>query len=198
MSGTAMLYVTFRVSTELVQLVTTVASGAYLVTIAGMTLPLQIKLSSTFIGLILIPIIGSAAEHLNSILDAVNKKTEAALNNTAGYTIQISLFAAPFLILLSALFLGVISHSASSVSNLPSSERRHSSSTPLRRMAKGHLWRVSRCSSSTPSLRWLHSLVLRRQVCFDCTWHGTIRYCGDGDAADEDRCEIVAVAEGAD
>jgi Ca2+:H+ antiporter len=96
---------TYFVSTELLQLATTISSGAYPVTIAGMSLG-TIKFSGAFIGLILIPVIGSAAEHLNSIHNAIQKKTEAAVNNTAGYAVQITLLAAPILVLASALFFG--------------------------------------------------------------------------------------------
>jgi Ca2+:H+ antiporter len=95
------LVATYFVSTELAQLTTSITSGAYPITIAGVELG-SITLSQAFVGLIIIPVIGSAAEHLNSIRNAVHGNTEAAVNNTAGYAIQITLLAAPILVLVSA------------------------------------------------------------------------------------------------
>jgi|GEM_PF-4185748 len=97
------LVATFFVSTELAQLTANITSGAYPITIAGMELG-SITFSQAFVGLVIIPVIGSAAEHLNSIRSAVQGKTEAAVNNTAGYAIQITLLAAPILVLVSALW----------------------------------------------------------------------------------------------
>jgi Ca2+:H+ antiporter len=98
----AVLVATFFVSTELAQLTTSITTGAFPITIAGVELG-SITLSQAFVGLVIIPIIGSAAEHLNSIRSAVQGKTEAAVNNTAGYAIQITLLAAPILVLVSAI-----------------------------------------------------------------------------------------------
>ena len=100
-----LLIATYWVSTQLVGVTTQVAGGTYPITIAGMTIT-SIKLSNAFLGLILIPVIGSAAEHLNSISNAAHGNTEAAVNNTAGYAIQITLLAAPILVLISAFLLG--------------------------------------------------------------------------------------------
>jgi Ca2+/H+ antiporter len=97
------LVATFFVSTELAQLTANITSGAYPITIAGVELG-SITFSQAFVGLVIIPVIGSAAEHLNSIRSAVQGKTEAAVNNTAGYAIQITLLAAPILVLVSALW----------------------------------------------------------------------------------------------
>jgi Ca2+:H+ antiporter len=57
--------------------------------------------SQAFVGLLIIPAIGSAADHLISLRSAVQGKTEAAVKNTAGYAIQITLPAAPILVLAS-------------------------------------------------------------------------------------------------
>jgi len=98
----AALVATFFVSTELAQLTTSITTGAFPISIAGIELG-SITLSQAFVGLVIIPIIGSAAEHLNSIRSAVRGNTEAAVNNTAGYAIQITLLAAPILVLVSAI-----------------------------------------------------------------------------------------------
>jgi Ca2+:H+ antiporter len=98
----AVLVATFFVSTELAQLTTSITSGAFPISIAGIDLG-SITLSQAFVGLVIIPVIGSAAEHLNSIRNAVRGNTEAAVNNTAGYAIQITLLAAPILVLVSAI-----------------------------------------------------------------------------------------------
>lgn len=57
-------------------------------------------LSKTFIGLIIIPIVGNAAEHVTSVLVAMKDKMDLALGVAIGSSLQIALFVTPFLVLL--------------------------------------------------------------------------------------------------
>jgi Ca2+:H+ antiporter len=61
-------------------------------------------LSEFFVGIILIPIIGNAAEHSTAIIMAVKNKMDVAIEIAIGSSLQIILFVAPILVLLSLLF----------------------------------------------------------------------------------------------
>ena len=61
-------------------------------------------LSKTFVGIILVPIIGNAAEHSSAILMALRNKMNAAVEIALGSSLQIILFVVPVLILLSLFF----------------------------------------------------------------------------------------------
>lgn len=60
-------------------------------------------LSEFFIGLIIIPIIGNAAEHSAAVIMAMKNKMDIAIEIAVGSSIQIILFAFPLLILIGAL-----------------------------------------------------------------------------------------------
>ena len=60
-------------------------------------------LSPFFVGLIVVPIVGNAAEHASAITMALRNRMEVALVITAGSAIQVALFVAPVLILGGAL-----------------------------------------------------------------------------------------------
>ncbi|CAI2162994.1 12802_t:CDS:2 [Funneliformis geosporum] len=57
-------------------------------------------LSKTFVGLILLPIVGNAAEHVTAISVAMKNKMDLAINVAAGSSMQIALFITPFLVVL--------------------------------------------------------------------------------------------------
>ncbi|KAI1326720.1 calcium/proton exchanger [Xylariaceae sp. FL0255] len=57
-------------------------------------------ISRSFIGLILIPIVGNAAEHVTAVTVAVKNKMDLALGVAIGSSIQIALFVTPFLVVL--------------------------------------------------------------------------------------------------
>ncbi|RIA83793.1 Sodium/calcium exchanger protein [Glomus cerebriforme] len=57
-------------------------------------------LSKTFVGLILLPIVGNAAEFVTAINAAMKNKMDLAVNVSAGSSMQIALFVTPFLVLL--------------------------------------------------------------------------------------------------
>ena len=61
-------------------------------------------LSTTFVGIILVPIIGNAAEHSSAILMAMKDKMNAAVEIALGSSLQIILFVVPVLTLLSLLY----------------------------------------------------------------------------------------------
>ena len=61
-------------------------------------------LHKTFVGIILVPIIGNAAEHSSAVIMAVKNKMNAAIEIALGSSLQIILFVIPVLTLLSLLF----------------------------------------------------------------------------------------------
>ena len=71
-------------------------------------------LSEFFLGIILIPIIGNAAEHLVAVQVAVRNQMELSVEIAVSSSLQISLFVAPFLVFVS-LFMG---HPLSLIFNL--------------------------------------------------------------------------------
>ncbi|CDK24303.1 unnamed protein product [Kuraishia capsulata CBS 1993] len=56
-------------------------------------------LSKTFIGLIVIPIVGNAAEHVTAIVVAAKQKMDLAVGVAIGSSLQIALFVTPFIVL---------------------------------------------------------------------------------------------------
>lgn len=58
------------------------------------------KISKTFIGLILIPIVGNAAEHVTACVVAVKNKMDLAMGVAIGSSIQIALLVTPALVVL--------------------------------------------------------------------------------------------------
>jgi Ca2+:H+ antiporter len=61
-------------------------------------------LSEFFVGLILIPIIGNAAENSSAILMALRNRMDLSLNIAVGSSIQVALLIAPLLVLLGMVF----------------------------------------------------------------------------------------------
>lgn len=60
----------------------------------------QHNISKNFIGLILIPIVGNAAEHVTACVVAVRNKMDLAMGVAIGSSIQIALLVTPFLVIL--------------------------------------------------------------------------------------------------
>ncbi|KAL1957437.1 hypothetical protein VTO42DRAFT_6005 [Malbranchea cinnamomea] len=58
------------------------------------------SMSKTFIGIILIPIVGNAAEHVTAIVVACKNKMDLAIGVAIGSSLQIALFVTPFLVIL--------------------------------------------------------------------------------------------------
>lgn len=63
----------------------------------------QIGLNPFFVGLIILPIVGNAAEHFSAITSAAHNHMEISLAITAGSSIQIALLVAPLLVLVGAI-----------------------------------------------------------------------------------------------
>ncbi len=61
-------------------------------------------LSETFLGIVLIPIIGNVAEHLVAVQMAAKNKMDLSLAISLGSSLQIALFVAPLLVFVSLLF----------------------------------------------------------------------------------------------
>ncbi|OLL24417.1 Vacuolar calcium ion transporter [Neolecta irregularis DAH-3] len=57
-------------------------------------------MSKTFVGLILIPIVGNAAEHVTAIVVSIHNKMDLAVGVAIGSSMQIALFMTPFLVVL--------------------------------------------------------------------------------------------------
>ncbi len=92
---------TVYLSEFLVELIKTITEGGEPIDVFG--LKLRIQLSEVFIGLVVIPLIGTAAEHLSAIRSAVAGRTEITIAVTAGAAIQVALLAAPIFVLVSIL-----------------------------------------------------------------------------------------------
>jgi len=61
-------------------------------------------LTDVFVGVVLVAIIGNAAEHSTAVLVALKNKMDLALNIAIGSSMQIALFVAPVLVFVSYLF----------------------------------------------------------------------------------------------
>ena len=57
-------------------------------------------ISKTFIGLVLLPIVGNAAEHVTACVVAYKDKMDLAIGVAIGSSLQIALFVTPFLVVL--------------------------------------------------------------------------------------------------
>ena len=90
--------ITLLVATSLVALMSEFLVGA--VEEASQVL----GLTEVFVGVILVAIIGNAAEHSTAVLVAMKNKMDLALNFAIGSSMQIALFVAPVLVFLSYLF----------------------------------------------------------------------------------------------
>lgn len=80
--------------------VTAVISEILVGTIEPLTV--QIGLNPFFVGLIILPLVGNAAEHFSAITSATHNHMEISMAITAGSSIQIALLAAPILVLAGA------------------------------------------------------------------------------------------------
>jgi len=58
------------------------------------------KIKQEFVGLILLPIVGNAAEHVTAVTVSVKDKLNLSLGVAVGSSIQIALFVIPFIVVL--------------------------------------------------------------------------------------------------
>ena len=63
----------------------------------------SLKISPIFVGLILIPIIGNAAEHASAVFFAIRNKVDVTLEIAVGSSTQVALFVAPAMVFISLL-----------------------------------------------------------------------------------------------
>jgi Ca2+:H+ antiporter len=56
--------------------------------------------SQAFVGLIILPIVGNAAEHVTAVTVATKNKMDLAINVAVGSSIQIALFVTPLIVIL--------------------------------------------------------------------------------------------------
>ncbi|MDF2512315.1 MAG: cax [Herbinix sp.] len=61
-------------------------------------------ISKMFVGIILIPIVGNAAEHTTAVIMALKNKLDISLEIAVGSSLQIALFVVPFSVLISLFF----------------------------------------------------------------------------------------------
>ena len=64
----------------------------------------QLHLSKLFVGLIIIPIIGNAAEHATSVIMAMKNKMDISIEISIGSSLQIMLFIVPMTVFISLFF----------------------------------------------------------------------------------------------
>jgi Ca2+:H+ antiporter len=62
-----------------------------------------LKVSPIFVGLILIPVIGNAAEHASAVFFAIRNKVDVTLEIAVGSSTQVALFVAPAMVFISLL-----------------------------------------------------------------------------------------------
>jgi len=62
---------------------------------------LQLGLNKVFIGIIIVSIVGNAAEHATAVVLAMKNKMELSMNIAVGSSTQIAMFVAPVLVLAS-------------------------------------------------------------------------------------------------
>lgn len=115
----AALFFTALVSIQLANTTVDITTGEPMRFVAWEA-PKVFAFSQTFVGLVIIPIIGSVAEHVNTILTAIGGSAkagdtseadgeettiDAVIENTAGTALQVSMLAAPIFVLYSLLFI---------------------------------------------------------------------------------------------
>jgi Ca2+:H+ antiporter len=64
----------------------------------------QFGWSQVFIGLVIIPIVGNATEHLSALIIALRDRVDLSMAITAGSSIQVATFVAPVLVLVSLFY----------------------------------------------------------------------------------------------
>lgn len=80
-------------------------------------------ISKNFIGLILIPIVGNAAEHVTACVVALRNKMDLAMGVAIGSSIQIALLVTPFLVILGWIMGQPMSLHFETCKHLPSSQK---------------------------------------------------------------------------
>ena len=97
--------------TVLILLIATAGTAINSELLVGAIRPVTLQLgwSQIFIGLVIIPIIGNAAEHSSSVYIALRDHIDLSMAIAAGSSIQVATFVAPLLVLVSLLFVSPLS-----------------------------------------------------------------------------------------
>src|SRR5579883_1134527 len=92
--------------TALILFVATVGTAINSELLVGAIRPVtvQLGLSQVFIGVVIIPIIGNAAEHSSAVYIALRDHIDLSMAIAAGSSIQVATFVAPVLVIVSLLF----------------------------------------------------------------------------------------------
>ena len=92
--------------TVLILLIATVGTAVNSELLVGAIRPVTLQLgwSQVFIGLVIIPIIGNAAEHTSAVYIALRDHIDLSMAIAAGSSIQVATFVAPLLVLLSLFY----------------------------------------------------------------------------------------------
>lgn len=90
----------------LILLIVTVATAWNSELLVGAIEPVarQLGWSTVFIGLVIIPIVGNAAEHSSSLIVAYKDRVDLSMAIAAGSSIQVATFVAPLLVLVSLFY----------------------------------------------------------------------------------------------
>lgn len=87
----------------IVMLIISTALVAFCAELLVEEIPLMVEntsVSQSFIGLIILPIVGNAAEHVTAVTVATKNKMDLSIGVAVGSSIQIALFVTPFIVLL--------------------------------------------------------------------------------------------------
>jgi Ca2+:H+ antiporter len=92
--------------TTLILLIATIGTAWNSELLVGAIRPVTVQLgwSQVFIGLVIIPIIGNAAEHSSALYIAIKDRVDLSMAIAAGSSIQVATFVAPLLVLISLFF----------------------------------------------------------------------------------------------
>jgi Ca2+:H+ antiporter len=96
----AALAATVTVSEPLVTVTESLTKGNAPISFGAFQLG-SLHLSEVFVGLVIVPLIGTAAEHLSALRSAMDGRTEITVAVTAGAAIQVALLAAPIFVIAS-------------------------------------------------------------------------------------------------
>lgn len=97
--------------TAAILLIATVGTAVNSELLVGAIRPVTVQLgwSQVFIGVVIIPIIGNAAEHSSAVYIALRDHIDLSMAIAAGSSIQVATFVAPLLVLVSLLFAAPLS-----------------------------------------------------------------------------------------
>ncbi|HJT57034.1 MAG TPA: calcium/proton exchanger, partial [Ktedonobacteraceae bacterium] len=97
--------------TAAILLIATIGTAVNSELLVGAIRPVTVQLgwSQVFIGVVIIPIIGNAAEHSSAVYIALRDHIDLSMAIAAGSSIQVATFVAPLLVLVSLLFAAPLS-----------------------------------------------------------------------------------------